>query len=1030
MNLPPQDDLLGDEARIFGLFAEVNTSLDLDGQLLLARLNEQLFQAPRDNAIRIGRYHVDRLLGEGGMGRVYLAHDPKTGGPLAVKVLRFSGLSSELRVRAQRVLRREARLMANLRAHPNIVVVYDIDETDDQVVVAMQYIEGGDLRAWQHRRRDRWREVLDMYLTVARGLAHAHLNRIVHGDFKPDNVLVDLRDQPHITDFGLARSLEIAEGEELDHGESIGAAGTPEYMAPEQFNHQQSDQASDQFSFCVALFEALLGAHPYARTTYGELAETLRSKGRDVSEELVRARYVTDLVKTMHHGELRWPRATSRLPRWLRAVLARGLHVSPGQRFASMTELLAEVDRATRRTRHVRLGLGLFGLIAISTLGGVVVARPSHDSKCEEAGEAIKKIWNDDERARVTAKFGAEAVPILGAANRYASAWSSTATEICQQTNDIGDQSAVLKDTRRACLDASSQEFAALCEQIHRFPNAEGALRYLNTLAAPEGCADATSAYPLPQDDARRSALKRYRESSAEAFRDELVEKYLDAMRESDDAVQSAIASGYPPAVVGAYFFRGRINIRASLYEATLDDRESARARGESDLKTAHLLGIRADPQRAVEAYVFLQRLLAREGRGDAAALGDVAHLMEAGVRDGSSARLGLDRLSHQVGLTLERRASYLEVSAIFHVRRILMGDDPALDVSATRRSGFDRAVRDYDAALAANQALASLPAVPDDPQARQGLSSDRARLLQNAADAAALAASEYINIGKTGDDLTEADRLLVKAEQEYAETQTLWRSLAGPDAPVLTELRLALADLDETRWRAASRRAAEGHGSVADVDAAYQAFGRRLEEEARLGDTTTALRLRQARFAIASDLAQAEKLATIVTNDKNLTESERCAALETSVTARFHRQRLTPGNFPPSALSKDVDMLAAVCTGAAYTPLIASFRARLQLLAGDPAAAKATLETALIPERLSPDAKFYASLDLAQAELERARHDPAADRTAFTTALQRAEAALQRARHELPAQVGFAWATARLADLNRAYRELRGGAQ
>jgi tetratricopeptide (TPR) repeat protein/predicted Ser/Thr protein kinase len=185
---------------------------------------------------RAGRYELREILGAGGMGVVYAAHDPELNRPVAIKVLR-SGLQG-LEAR----LRREAQAMAQL-SHPNVVGVYDVGVVDGRVFVAMERVDGETLGAWAKRRRAD--EILAALVAAGRGLAAAHAAGIVHRDVKPENILVGRDGRARIGDFGLALT-----GEEDVSG--MGIAGTPYYMAPEQRRGETVDARSDQYAFAVA----------------------------------------------------------------------------------------------------------------------------------------------------------------------------------------------------------------------------------------------------------------------------------------------------------------------------------------------------------------------------------------------------------------------------------------------------------------------------------------------------------------------------------------------------------------------------------------------------------------------------------------------------------------------------------------------------------------------------------------------------------------------------------------------------------
>ncbi|HTJ46977.1 MAG TPA: serine/threonine-protein kinase [Kofleriaceae bacterium] len=190
----------------------------------------------------VGRYRVLELLGAGGMGVVYAAHDPELDRRVALKLLHPELAGVELL--------EEAQAMAKLR-HPNLVAVHDVGTHGEQRFVAMELIDGDTLRGWLRAPRP-WREVVRVMSAAARGLAAAHAHGIVHRDFKPENVLVgrDGAGQICVTDFGLARPA----------GSGAHPAGTPAYMAPEQRAGEAADPRVDQYSFGVVLEEAIAGA--------------------------------------------------------------------------------------------------------------------------------------------------------------------------------------------------------------------------------------------------------------------------------------------------------------------------------------------------------------------------------------------------------------------------------------------------------------------------------------------------------------------------------------------------------------------------------------------------------------------------------------------------------------------------------------------------------------------------------------------------------------------------------------------------
>src|SRR5215471_9611631 len=194
-----------------------------------------------------GRYKLVEKLGVGGMGVVYLAEDPQLGRQVAIKLMdpKTSGTQSASEGRGR--LLREAQALAQL-SHPNVIAVYDVGTSANQVFIAMEYVEGSTLSQWLAERKRTWHEVLSTFVQAGRGLAAAHAAGIVHRDFKPDNVLVGNDGRVRVLDFGLARPLaETKTAPRLakldvpvtEPGRFI---GTPAYMAPEQLTGEQVDR--------------------------------------------------------------------------------------------------------------------------------------------------------------------------------------------------------------------------------------------------------------------------------------------------------------------------------------------------------------------------------------------------------------------------------------------------------------------------------------------------------------------------------------------------------------------------------------------------------------------------------------------------------------------------------------------------------------------------------------------------------------------------------------------------------------------
>ncbi len=303
-----------------------------------------------------GRYELLRPIGAGGMGVVYAARDPKLRRPVALKMVRPGGTGETSEAKMRERLLREARAMARL-SHPNVLAVYDVGELDGHVFLAMELIEGVTATAWLHQKGRSWREVLDVFLAAARGLAAAHAAQIIHRDFKPDNVLIGNDGRVRVMDFGLASAVAPVgapvQGEEWQPFESLGSlggtglAGSPLYMAPEQLRGEPVDARADVFGYSVALYEALYGERPFDGESLAELESAIR------------------------RGDVHRPRRANPVPAWLRRTLLRGLRYSPDERFQSMDAMTGELEEGRRgvRKRVVIGGTVLAALLAAAVAG-------------------------------------------------------------------------------------------------------------------------------------------------------------------------------------------------------------------------------------------------------------------------------------------------------------------------------------------------------------------------------------------------------------------------------------------------------------------------------------------------------------------------------------------------------------------------------------------------------------------------------------------------------------------------------------
>ena len=506
---------------------------------------------------RIGRFVVLGLLGKGGMGEVYAAHDPELNRNVAIKLLGGGADSASPEARAR--FMREARAIARV-SHPNVIVVYDVGTVGDRVFIAMEMIEGHTLRYWTHARSRTWPEVLEVFVAAGRGLSAAHERELVHRDFKPDNVMLAADGQVRVMDFGLVqlRGERGGDGEAAADGEAadsepgpeppapapapslvarLAAAavrpmgdddvlstrpltlsagptmsvmrtivgggteradvdltrtgvslGTPAYMSPEQFRNQPTDARTDQFSFCVALYEAIYGERPFP--------------GSDVHS----------ICESVCNGRLRDAPKNTPVPGWMREVLVRGLEIDPARRWPSMTALLAELERHPAAASRQR-----FAAAAAAKLAGIweapIGGRPVESSGKLEAARAFLATGKS-----YAAKAWAGASQIL---DRYAARWTALYVEACEATHVRAEQSAEVLDLRMSCLAEGLADLAALVRMFRGattevVENAAAAADALGNLERCENIELLRATVRPPADAAARAEVDRLRLALAE----------------------------------------------------------------------------------------------------------------------------------------------------------------------------------------------------------------------------------------------------------------------------------------------------------------------------------------------------------------------------------------------------------------------------------------------------------------------------------------------------------------------------------
>ncbi len=442
--------------------------------LTATRANEAALGSVVDSGMpppgaRVGRYVVLERVGEGGMGVVFAAYDDMLDRRVAIKLVHERRDDEAWQTR----IMREAQALARL-SHPNVVQIHEVGEYAGRVFLVMEFVKGDTFkqRLCEHVADDvslthstpDLKSTLDLFVQAGRGLAAAHAAGLVHRDFKPANVLVGDDDRPRVVDFGLVASAGSAlEGTEKLDGETLhsrsdaplaldltatGAVmGTLAYMSPEQLCGLPATPRSDQFSYCVALYEALHGARPFAGRTYKALRRNVNTN-------------------------LRVPVSENRaIPQHVRAAIERGLKIEPRDRWPSMEELLEQLSRdPSQRRRRIFSVTSVLALAGVGLLTRHVLERRAH-ARCDARGEAARDVW-DSARAEIKSVFLGTGDPIAEdtwsrideSLTTWADDWAGARARACLGAR-AGEELAARKEI---CLDRQATQYRGLLHALEQ----------------------------------------------------------------------------------------------------------------------------------------------------------------------------------------------------------------------------------------------------------------------------------------------------------------------------------------------------------------------------------------------------------------------------------------------------------------------------------------------------------------------------------------------------------------------------------
>jgi eukaryotic-like serine/threonine-protein kinase len=512
----------------------------------------------------LGRYEIGEMLGAGGMGAIYRAHDPYLSRDIALKLLhRYRQLLPDVDEQQARLLR-EARALARL-SHPNVVAAHDVGVHDGAVFIAMELVAGVSLATWLETRPGRGAAMRAM-VAAGRGLAAAHEAGVLHRDFKPSNVMVSPDGRIRVVDFGLARAANANDAGppapaahavspflERDITRAGALMGTIGFMAPEQLLGDTANARADQFSYAATVFYALVGCPPF--------------RGANADE------YRAALVR----GEqTRWPAA---VPRRIRRIVDRGLAVRDDARFPSVAAMVDALERACASRRRGGLAMAAAVAVLAAAGSGLAAAAWSRDRdrtdapSCAVAETAFDGVWDGPRRAAVERGFARAGRPHQAATfervaahfDDFRSRWMAMRREACEATHVRHEQSERVLEVRSACLDRQRAQVATLVELFSEASAAlvDRAVDVSLQIGEIEPCSDVGAllgeAERLPEDRARRAEVASI-ESALDSVRTaRIAGRWKEALARAEQLIGQAERLGYRPSLARATFEVGTL---------------------------------------------------------------------------------------------------------------------------------------------------------------------------------------------------------------------------------------------------------------------------------------------------------------------------------------------------------------------------------------------------------------------------------------------------------------------------------------